>query len=117
MEGMEEMKEKKVKVTRSHEISMVQRLSGIEVYSFMITIFTVIFHLNFPSNPTHPLDLQSTGMEHINTEESGRSNGRKDSVCAQMGVSNIAGTEGWTMDPPAANEYAVDPKKEKSDEL
>ena len=73
-------------------------------HAFMITILALISHLNFPSNPTHPLDLQSTGMEHINTEESGRSNGRNDSVCAQMGVSNIAGTEGCTMDPPAANE-------------
>ena len=70
--------------------------------------------LNFPSKLTHPLDLQSTGIEHINTEESGRSKGRKDNVCAHMGVSRIAGTDGWTMDPPAAREYAVDPKgKEK----
>ena len=63
-----------------------------------------ISHLNFPSNPTHPLDLQSTGMEHINTLESGRSNGRNDNVCAHIGVSSMAGTEGWTMDPPAARE-------------
>ena len=67
-------------------------------------------YLNFPSNPTHPLDLQSTGMEHINTLESGSSNGRNDSVCAHIGVSSMAGTEGWTMDPPAAREQAVDPK-------
>ena len=75
-----------------------------------------VFHLNLPSNPTQPLDLQSTGMEHINTEESGRSNGRNDSVWAHIGVSKIAGTEGWTMDPPAANEYAVDPDNRRRSE-
>ena len=73
-------------------------------------------HLNFPSKLTQPLDLQSTGMEHISTEESGRSNGRNDSVWAHIGVSKIAGTEGWTMDPPAAREYAVDPKGEERKE-
>ena len=66
-------------------------------------------HLNFPSKLTHPLDRQSTGIEHVSTELSGRSNGRNDSVCAHIGVSSMAGTEGWTMDPPAAREYAVDP--------
>ena len=68
-------------------------------------------HLNFPSKLTHPLERQSTGMEHISTDESGRSSGLKDSVCAHIGVSNIAGTDGWTMDPPAAREYAVDPRR------
>ena len=49
-------------------------------------------------------------MEHISTDESGSSKGRKESVCAQMGVSKMAGTDGWTIDPPAAREYAVDPE-------
>ena len=66
-------------------------------------------HLNFPSKLTHPLLLQSTGIEHVSTELSGSSNGRNDNVCAHIGVSSMAGTEGWTMDPPAAREYAVDP--------
>ena len=61
-------------------------------------------YLNFPSKLTHPLDRQSVGMEHISTEESGRRRGRNDSVCAQIGVSNMAGTDGCTMDPPAAKE-------------
>ena len=61
-------------------------------------------HLNFPSKLTHPLERQSMGMEHISTEESGSSRGRKERVCAQMGVSRMAGTDGCTIDPPAARE-------------
>jgi hypothetical protein len=32
-----------------------------------------------------------------------------DSECGQMGVNRMAGTLGWTMEPPAATEYAVLP--------
>ena len=48
-------------------------------------------------------------MEHMSTEESGSSRGRKERVCAHMGVSRMAGTDGCTIEPPAAREYAVDP--------
>lgn len=34
---------------------------------------------------------------------------RKDRECGQIGVNRMAGTMGWTMDPPAATEYAVLP--------
>jgi len=32
---------------------------------------------------------------------SGRSIGRKESVCGQMGVMRMAGISGWTSEPPA----------------
>lgn len=41
--------------------------------------------------------------------ESGRIIGRKDSECAHTGVTRIAGTDGYTIEPPAEREYAVDP--------
>lgn len=40
---------------------------------------------------------------------SGSNMGRKDRVCGQMGVMRRAGICGWTRDPPAESEYAVDP--------
>lgn len=69
----------------------------------------VIVHLNFPSKLTQAVDLLSLGTLALSTEESGNTTGRNDNVCAQMGVMSIAGTDGCTMDPPAASEYAVDP--------
>lgn len=57
--------------------------------------------LNFPSKLTHAEALQSGGTVHVSTLLSGSSRGRKDSECAQIGVSSMAGTEGCTMDPPA----------------
>lgn len=35
--------------------------------------------------------------------------GRKESECGQIGVTNIADTLGWTIEAPAATEYAVLP--------
>ena len=35
--------------------------------------------------------------------------GRKDKEWAQMGVKTMALTDGWTIGPPALNEYAVLP--------
>jgi hypothetical protein len=41
--------------------------------------------------------------------ESGKMRGRKERECGQTGVNKMQGTSGWTMDPPAASEYAVEP--------
>jgi hypothetical protein len=35
--------------------------------------------------------------------------GRIDNVCGQIGVNTITSASGLTIDPPADNEYAVDP--------
>jgi hypothetical protein len=35
--------------------------------------------------------------------------GRKERECGQMGVRRIAGISGWTREPPAEREYAVEP--------
>ena len=35
--------------------------------------------------------------------------GLKERVWGQMGVRRIAGISGWTRDPPADREYAVEP--------
>jgi len=35
--------------------------------------------------------------------------GRKERVCGQMGVRRMAGMSGWTREPPAEREYAVEP--------
>jgi hypothetical protein len=49
------------------------------------------------------------GTQIRSSIESGRSIGRKESVWGQIGVRRIAGICGWTSDPPAEREYAVDP--------
>lgn len=41
--------------------------------------------------------------------------GRKESVWGQMGVRRMAGKSGWTREPPAEREYAVDPVEQVSD--
>jgi hypothetical protein len=51
-------------------------------------------HLNFPSKLTHPLDRHSMGIEQVSSAESGNIIGRKESVCAQIGVKRMAGTDG-----------------------
>ena len=38
-----------------------------------------------------------------------RTMGRKERVWGQMGVRRIAGISGWTREPPADKEYAVEP--------
>jgi hypothetical protein len=40
--------------------------------------------------------------------------GRKESVWGQMGVRRMAGKSGWTREPPAEREYAVDPVEQIS---
>ena len=41
--------------------------------------------------------------------ESGKRMGRNESVCGQIGVKRIAGTDGWTIEPPADMEYLPPP--------
>ena len=36
--------------------------------------------------------------------------GREESLCGDIGVITMLGTEGFTIGPPADNEYAVEPK-------
>lgn len=43
-----------------------------------------------------------------------RTMGRKESVCGQIGVRRMAGMSGWTREPPAEREYAVEPRFEKN---
>ena len=64
---------------------------------------------NLPSNATHASDLASSGTVHRMTTWSGNTIDRKLSTWGQIGVTSIAGTTGWTTDPPAAMLYAVDP--------
>mmetsp|Transcript_15090 Transcript_15090/g.37077 ORF Transcript_15090/g.37077 Transcript_15090/m.37077 type:complete len:267 (-) Transcript_15090:752-1552(-) len=45
----------------------------------------------------------------VSTTLSGSTRGRKDSVWGQIGTKSSPETPGWTMDPPAASEYAVLP--------
>ena len=40
--------------------------------------------------------------------------GLKESECGQIGVKRMAGICGWTIDPPAESEYAVDPVVEET---
>ncbi len=42
-------------------------------------------------------------------DEEGNTSGRKDKLRGQMGVNTRALNEGWTIGPPADNEYAVEP--------
>ncbi len=48
-------------------------------------------------------------METCRRRLSERTIGRKERVCGHMGVKRMAGMEGWTREPPADNEYAVEP--------
>ena len=50
---------------------------------------------------THALHLASSATLSSTSTESGRTTGRKERVCGQMGVMRMAGTFGWTMEPPA----------------
>mmetsp|Transcript_14948 Transcript_14948/g.49003 ORF Transcript_14948/g.49003 Transcript_14948/m.49003 type:complete len:231 (+) Transcript_14948:1477-2169(+) len=63
----------------------------------------------FPSKLTHASERASEAQWSSTTLESGRMTGRNERVCGQMGVRSSAESEGWTMEPPAATEYAVDP--------
>mmetsp|Transcript_21122 Transcript_21122/g.53977 ORF Transcript_21122/g.53977 Transcript_21122/m.53977 type:complete len:278 (-) Transcript_21122:273-1106(-) len=53
--------------------------------------------------------LADSGTLQVITAESGSNAGRKESECGDTGVRRIAGSEGCTMLPPAASEYAVLP--------
>mmetsp|Transcript_31631 Transcript_31631/g.79449 ORF Transcript_31631/g.79449 Transcript_31631/m.79449 type:complete len:299 (+) Transcript_31631:422-1318(+) len=64
---------------------------------------------SLPSKLTHALHRASSATRNSTSTLSGSTTGRKDRVCGQMGVMRMAGTLGWTMDPPALTEYAVDP--------
>jgi hypothetical protein len=43
------------------------------------------------------------------TDDAGNTSGLKDKLRGQIGVRTRALSEGWTIGPPADNEYAVDP--------
>src|SRR5690606_33073981 len=54
-----------------------------------------------PSNATMALVRLVMGFTMRSVTESGKISGRNDSVCGQIGVINIDGTFGWTIEPPA----------------
>src|SRR5229473_3818689 len=81
-----------------------------------------------PSKDTHAVLRELKGTQTRTSMLSGKSMGRKDSVCGAIGVIRIEGISGWTSEPPADNctkesttcaqitkdtrirtEYAVDP--------
>ncbi len=45
----------------------------------------------------------------FNSTPAGTTMGLNESECGQMGVTMMAGTDGWIMDAPAATAYAVEP--------
>ena len=45
----------------------------------------------------------------LSSTPAGTTMGRKDKECGQMGVTMMAGTDGWIMLAPAATAYAVLP--------
>jgi hypothetical protein len=63
----------------------------------------------FPSNEATGSTLALSGTVIVNTEVSGNTSGRNESVCGQIGTNKTPDTPGCTIDPPAASEYAVDP--------
>lgn len=65
--------------------------------------------LSLPSNDAHAGLLLLNGICTLKVTCSGSINGLKDSEWGQIGVNKIPGTCGWTIDPPAAKEYAVLP--------
>jgi hypothetical protein len=65
--------------------------------------------LSFPSNDAQEELLLLKGTCTRIVTCSGNIRGRKDKECGQIGVKRMPGTCGWTIDPPAANEYAVLP--------
>lgn len=62
-----------------------------------------------PSKEAQAVLLELNGTQIRSSMLSGRSIGRNDRVCGQRGVMSIEGISGWTKDPPAEREYAVDP--------
>ena len=45
----------------------------------------------------------------VTEDEAGKTSGRKERLRGQIGVRTMALSDGWTIGPPADNEYAVDP--------
>jgi len=62
-----------------------------------------------PSILTQAEMRPSSGLVSLILQFSGRMRGLKDSECGAIGVNRIAGTLLWTIDPPAARLYAVEP--------
>lgn len=54
-----------------------------------------------PSKDAHAVLRELYGTHMRSSMLSGRSMGRKDSVCGQMGVMSSAGISGCTREPPA----------------
>lgn len=65
--------------------------------------------LSFPSNEAQAWLLLLKGTCTLSVTCSGNIRGRKDNEWGQIGVKRMPGTCGWTIDPPAAKEYAVLP--------
>lgn len=55
-----------------------------------------------PSNDTHDVLRLSIETDIFNSTPAGTTIGRKLSECGQIGVTMIAGTDGWIIDAPAA---------------
>lgn len=62
-----------------------------------------------PSNDTHEVFLLSGETDIFSSTPAGTTIGRKLNEWGQIGVTMIAGTDGWIIEAPAANAYAVDP--------
>jgi len=62
-----------------------------------------------PSNAHQAVAREDLGTDMRRSMESLRSMGRNDKVCGQIGVNRMAGMSGWTREPPAEREYAVEP--------
>lgn len=54
-------------------------------------------------------NFNDSTMYTFSSTPAGTTMGRKDNECGQMGVTMMAGTEGWIMEAPAATAYAVLP--------
>ena len=53
---------------------------------------------------------RGTGLtRRVTDEDDGNTKGLKERLRGHMGVRTRALSEGWTMGPPADNEYAVEP--------
>jgi len=62
-----------------------------------------------PSMETQAEHLPSSGFVSLIEQFSGSIKGLKDRECGAIGVKSMAGTLHYTIDPPAAKLYAVDP--------
>jgi hypothetical protein len=53
--------------------------------------------------------LKGRRTRSVTTDEDGKTSGRNDRLRGHIGVNTRALSDGWTIGPPADNEYAVDP--------